>query len=71
MEWISIESWLPPFHKKVLCWDTQRIYIAYRRSEEEYNEHWCICEEACCSCNGCTGPITHWMKLPEVPNGMD
>jgi hypothetical protein len=67
MEWIKPSKKLPEINCPVLCYDTQRIYIAYRREEEEYNEHWTICEENC-SCYGCTGAITHWMPLPIEPN---
>lgn len=63
MEWIDVKNRLPDFLEKVLCYDTQRIYIAFRPEETEYNEHWSICEE-CCSCYGCTGAVTHWMPLP-------
>lgn len=66
-EWISIDDEKPPFLEKVLCWDTQKIYIAYRPIEDEYNEHWSICEDACCSCNGCTGSVTHWIPLLSPP----
>ncbi len=65
-EWISVKDEIPPPMKEVLCYDTQRIYIAYRDEENEYNEHWIICEE-CCSCTGCTGAITHWMPLLPSP----
>ena len=64
--WIKIEDALPTFLEQVLCWDTQMIYIAYRPVEIEYNEHWTICDQSC-SCNGCTGAITHWMPLPDKP----
>lgn len=68
MKWISVEDQLPAKGLKVLCYDSSRIYIAYRFPvEDEYNEHWGICEESDCSCVGCTGAITHWMPLPELP----
>jgi hypothetical protein len=67
MNWISVKDILPEYDKAVLCFDTQQIYIAFRPNEEEYNEHWCICEDFCCSCEGCTGAITHWMPLPPHP----
>ena len=77
MEWISVyrESSLgdvmmcvPYFNKKVLACDGGgRVYIAYRREESKYNEHWSICEDQNCSCIGCTGAISHWMALPEPP----
>lgn len=66
MKWISVEDRLPGFNVKVLAHDTQMSYIALRKPEEEYNEHWNICENSCCSCNGCTGSIRHWMPLPLI-----
>jgi hypothetical protein len=66
-EWISVKDRLPEFDKLILCHDTQKTYIAFRHKENEYNEHWQICENSCCLCNGCTGAITHWMPLPESP----
>lgn len=66
MDWISVNSRLPDHNQLVLCYDTQKWYIAFRPVEDEYTEHWTICAE-CCSCNGCTGAITHWMPLPEAP----
>ena len=65
-EWISVSSLLPPHGQLVLCHDTQKCYIAFRPVEDEYNEHWTICDQ-CCSCPGCTGAITHWMPLPPPP----
>ena len=67
MNWISVENQVPQPNEKVLCFDTQRIYIAFREHGTIYNEHWTICEEQDCSCVGCTGAITHWMPLPEPP----
>jgi hypothetical protein len=65
-DWISTKDLLPSPCEKVLAYDTQRIYIAYRGPEIlEYNEHWTICND--CACNGPTGAITHWQKLPEAP----
>ena len=66
MEWISTKDKLPSFNTKVLAYDTQRIYIAFRE-EFEYNEHWVICEDQDCACVGCTGAIIYWMPLPELP----
>lgn len=66
IEWISVKDRLPAEGENVLAYDTQRIYICYRAKEEEYNEHWVICEENCC-CTGCTGAITNWMPLPKPP----
>ncbi len=71
MEWISVKDRLPEFNEKVFCYDTQMVYIAFRKVEEEYNEHWCICEDSCCSCVGCTGAITHWIPLPQPPRDHD
>lgn len=65
--WVKCEDRLPDFNIKILAYDNQRIYIAYRPQEQEYNEHWTVCEENDCDCNGCTGAITHWMPLPPVP----
>lgn len=67
MEWISVDDALPEPNQKVLAYDTQRIYICYRSKEQEYNEHWVICEENC-SCPGITSAVTHWMLLPEPPD---
>lgn len=67
MNWISVNDRLPNFQELVLCYDTQKCYIAYRKIEDEYNEHWIICKDHCCSCNGITGAITHRMRLPELP----
>lgn len=66
-EWISVKDRLPELLECVLCCDTQIVYIAYRPTDMDYNEHWIICEQLCCSCNGCTGAITHWAKTPEPP----
>ncbi len=67
MEWIDTEDQIPDTDVEVLAYDGDRIYIAFRPPRDGYSEHWCICEEGCCSCDGCTGPITHWMPLPESP----
>lgn len=68
MEWIKCSDRLPDKGEKVLCYDTARIYIAYRYlGDVEYNEHWGICEDQDCSCVGSTGAITHWMPLPTYP----
>lgn len=68
MEWINVKDRLPDFNEYVLCYDTQKIYIGFRENNySEYNEHWSICEDQCCSCTGCTGAITHWMPLPHLP----
>lgn len=67
MEWVSVEDRLPEYENVILCYDQQRIYIAFRPNEIEYNEHWKICDDVCCSCNGCTGAVTHWIPLPEPP----
>jgi hypothetical protein len=66
-KWISVKDRLPEFDIHVLAHDTQRSYICFRREEIEYNEHWGICEDCDCSCQGCTGAITHWMPLPDPP----
>jgi len=68
MEWISVKDKRPEVNTKVLAYDTGRIYICYRRDEEDYNEHWAICEDQNCSCIGCTGAITRWMPLPKMPS---
>lgn len=67
-EWISVKERLPEKGTPVLaCCEGGRVYICALPQEEEYNEHWCICEDACCSCIGTTGPISHWMNLPGLP----
>lgn len=66
MEWINVKDRLPEFETMVLAYDTQKIYICYRPIENEYNEHWKICDE-CCSCYGATGAIICWMPLPKPP----
>ena len=38
-----------------------------RFNDGSYQEHWPICDDSDCCCTGCTGAITHWMKLPEPP----
>ena len=67
MEWISVKEKLPAFNEKVLAHDAGKMYICYRIDENEYNEHWVICEDQNCSCVGCTGAIIHWMPLPKLP----
>lgn len=69
MKWIKITEKLPEFDKKVLGYSdgADRIYICYRPYENEYNEHWCICDDVDCACVGCTAPIDYWMPLPEQP----
>ena len=71
MKWIDVKDSVPITNKKVLAFDTYRTYIAYRTEEDgvDYNEHWAVCEDQDCSCLGCTGAITHWMPLPDAPNG--
>lgn len=66
--WIKCSDRLPEYNISVLAFDTQKIYIAFRQKEEEYNEHWSICEDDCCSCVGCTGAIVAWMPLPKETN---
>ncbi len=68
MGWINVKESRPEFFRPVLAFDTQRIYIAFRPKEDEYNEHWIVCDDSDCGCNGCTGAITHWMPLPNDPN---
>lgn len=65
MEWISVEDKLPEFEKNVLAFDTQRIYIAYRHTEDEYNEHWRVPQDGWTW--GLTSAVSHWMPLPEPP----
>lgn len=68
MKWISVRDDLPSFNEPVLCYDTNKIYIAYRKdSDIDYNEHWAICEDKNCSCIGCTGAVIYWTPLPEAP----
>lgn len=69
MKWNNVRDILPPFDEKVLGYSegANRIYICFRRKEDEYNEHWAICEEQDCSCVGCTAPISHWISLPLQP----
>jgi len=69
MEWISVKKELPSFMEKVLAFSegANRIYICFRREENEYNEHWVICEDQDCSCTGATGPIDYWMPCPNQP----
>lgn len=67
MDWISVEDHLPTFEKKVLAYDTQRICIAFRPTEDEYNEHWQVALGQDDWPWGCTGAVTHWMPLPKVP----
>jgi Protein of unknown function (DUF551) len=64
--WIKCSDRLPLIGQHVLAYDTQRIYIAFRVPELDYNEHWKICDGDCC-CNGPTGAITHWLSLPLLP----
>lgn len=68
-KWIKIEDKIPLYGEKVLAFSegAKRIYICYRVKENEYNEHWTICEDSDCSCVGCTAPISHWMCLPKYP----
>jgi hypothetical protein len=67
MKWIKCSERLPKPNEAVLAHDTQRTYLCFMPEEPEYNEHWVICEECCCSCTGCTGAIVAWMPLPESP----
>lgn len=67
-EWTSIKNRLPAKNQKVLAHSkgAGRIYICCT-NDEEFNEHWTICEDLDCSCTGCTAPIDYWMPLPEPP----
>ncbi len=67
-EWINVKDRLPRVSIPVLAATCGEVYIATLPGGEEYNEHWTICEEQCCSCVGCTGAITHWMPLPNPPD---
>lgn len=69
MEWISVKDRLPIEFEKVLAYSegADRVYICFIKKEEEYNEHWTICDDLDCSCTGCTAPIDYWMPLPEAP----
>lgn len=69
MKWIDVKDELPKFNEKVFTYSegSGRMYICFRRKEEEYNEHWSICEDQDCSCVGCTAPIDYWMPLPNQP----
>jgi hypothetical protein len=67
IRWISVEESIPNYGEKVLASSYGVIYLAYRIEEPEYNEHWKICESNSCSCTGCTGAISHWMKIPNPP----
>lgn len=68
-KWIDIRDQLPEFDKKVLAYSlgATLTYICFRPEENEYNEHWSICEASDCSCVGCTAPIDYWMPLPTPP----
>ena len=67
MKWIDVDHELPPFDVQVLAYDTQKMYIAYREHDLEYNEHWMICsKQDCCQWN-ITGPVRYWMPLPKPP----
>lgn len=68
MEWISVKDQIPDFDIKVLAYDNQRIYIAFRSKELDYNEHWTVSEPENNYPWGCTGAVTHWMPLPETPS---
>jgi hypothetical protein len=66
-EWIRVEDFLPPINKKVLvCTEGEAIQIAFRDQQLEYDEHWIICEDSCCSCSGITAPVVAWMALPQL-----
>jgi hypothetical protein len=51
--WISVDQRLPKFNDIVLAYDSQRIYIAKRVKEGEYNEHWKVYEEKTPICDQC------------------
>lgn len=69
MEWININDRLPSPKQTVLAYSrgADKFYLCCLPDENEYNEHWHICEEICCICTQPTAPISHWMPLPWVP----
>ncbi len=69
MEWISVAERLPKFEETVLCYDRARICLAYRRKEEEYNEHWVINDSY--DCIGTTAPVLLWMPIPNLPENAE
>ena len=72
MKWVDINDRKPDPWIPVLAYSegAERIYIAYMPNESDYNEHWVICEEMCCSCTGLTAPIDFWMPMPDKPLGV-
>lgn len=75
--WISVIERLPSPLITVLAYSrgSGKIYLCCMPNENEYNEHWHICEEQDCICTQPTAPIDFWMPLPSIPlsdckNGM-
>jgi hypothetical protein len=79
MNWISVKDRLPPKDTRVLVYcndeedeDTQcssgsGIHTAYIHTQlTQFSE-----SLPNCGCTGLNGIVTHWMPLPERPNGMD
>lgn len=61
-EWIKVKDRMPEINQRVLVFDVDGVHggnpidIDYRCDEEFWND------------GGIYSSITHWMKLPEVPN---
>lgn len=73
MEWISVKDREPPKDKSFLAYTGNEFcvsewIISPRNSLDKRG--WWVCSNSCDCCSGCCGvQITHWMPLPEPPNG--
>ncbi len=63
MDWIPVTDRLPPFGKNVLacCWMSVTYFVAYI-SPMDWNWHLSFGDTTIQN-------ITHWMPLPELPQG--
>ncbi len=64
--WISVKDSLPDRLERVLVTDGDRLYVAWL--EDSPNGHWDISH--CCGCTT-SGEVTHWLRLPPPPWGIN
>ncbi len=68
MKWISVKDELPKLNKKILAWNGQSLFVAFRwqQSNEEKTIHFDSFPQDEYG-DVRFEPITHWMELPKAP----
>lgn len=68
-EWISVKDRLPEFNVRILAIDVDGdIYAVVYVNDPNYEHYFAIVSSGCGCCDTSV-EATHWMPLPEPPNG--